>query len=231
MKKFVLAAATVALLSPAANAADLLIVDPVAPVMMTEAGFDWSGFYAGLNGGYTTGQASSVGAVSGTTTNVPVAGGLIGGTVGFNAQIDNFVLGLEGDIAWSGATGTAVCAAAPAFNCEGKLNWLGTIKGRVGVAMDSALLFATAGLAAGGVTANVVPTPGGLTGTHSGTMTGWTVGGGVELAVTEAISVKAEYNYVRMGGVQAPIGTLSGVEANNISAINHVVKVGVNFHF
>jgi outer membrane immunogenic protein len=213
------------------NAADLIIADVTAPVAMTEAGFDWSGFYAGLNAGYTTGQANAVGAVSGITTNVSVAGGLLGATVGFNAQMDNFVLGVEGDVAWSGASGTAVCVAAPAFDCEGRLNWLGAIKGRVGVAMDSVLLFATAGLAAGGVTANVVPTPGGLTGTYSGTMTGWTVGGGVELAVTDAISVKAEYNYVNMGGLQAPIGTVSGVEATNLSSTNHVVKVGVNFHF
>ena len=230
MKKLVLAA-TLAAFAPAAYAADLIGVDPAAPMAMTDAGFDWSGFYAGLNAGFTSGQASSAGAVSGTTTNINVAGGLLGATVGFNAQMDSFVLGVEGDVAWSGASGTAVCVAAPAFNCEGRLNWLGTLKARAGVALDSTLLFATAGLAAGGVTATVVPTPGGITGTHSGTMTGWTVGGGVELAVTDAISVKAEYNYVSMGGLQAPIGTISGVEANNISAVTHVVKAGVNFHF
>ena len=61
-------------------------------------------------------------------------------------------------------------------------------------------------------------------------MTGWTVGGGVEAAVTDAMSIKAEYSYVRLGGLQAPVGTLSSTEASNLSAINHVVKVGVNFH-
>jgi outer membrane immunogenic protein len=52
-----------------------------------------------------------------------------------------------------------------------------------------------------------------------------------EAAVTEAITVKAEYQYVRMGGLQAPVGTLSSIEASNLSTTNHVVKVGVNFHF
>ena len=108
--------------------------------------------------------------------------------------------------------------------------WLGTIKGRAGVALDSVLLFATAGLAAGGVSANVTPAAPGITNTFSGTMTGWTVGAGVELAVTDAVSVKAEYNYVSMGGLQAPAGTLSG-SAVNLTSVNHVAKVGVNFHF
>jgi outer membrane immunogenic protein len=97
--------------------------------------------------------------------------------------------------------------------------------------MDSVLLFGTAGLAAGGVTANIIPAAVGLTNTFSGTMTGWTVGAGIEAAVTEAMTVKAEYQYVSMGGLQAPVGTLSSIEASNLSTINHVVKVGVNFHF
>lgn len=229
MRKFLAALAVSTLLANSAHAADLIISDPVVP--MTDAGFDWSGFYAGLNAGYTSGQATSVGAVSGVTTNVAVSGGLVGATVGFNAQMDSFVLGVEGDIAWSGATGTAPCTANPAFNCEGNLHWLGTIKGRAGVAVDKILFFGTAGLAAGGVTANIIPAAVGLTNTYSGTMTGWTVGAGIEAAVAEAMTVKAEYQYVSMGGVQAPVGTLSSIEASNLSTANHVVKVGVNFHF
>lgn len=229
MRKFLAALAISTFAAGSVHAADLIVADPV--VSMTDAGFDWSGFYAGFNGGYTSGQATSVGAITGVTTNVPVSGGLLGATVGFNAQMDSFVLGVEGDIAWSGATGTAACTANPAFTCEGNLNWLGTIKGRAGVAVDKVLFFGTAGLAAGGVTANIIPAAPGLTNTYSGTMTGWTVGAGVEAALTDAITVKAEYQYVSMGGVQAPVGTLSGVQASNLSTINHVVKVGVNFHF
>lgn len=231
MKALLLAATLVAAAVPAVHAADLIVVDPVAPVAMTDAGFDWSGFYAGLNGGYANATATSVGATTGATTNINVTGGLIGATLGFNGQFDNFVLGLEGDVAWSGATGSSVCVNAPAFNCAGNLNWLGTVKARAGVAIDSVLLFATAGFAAGGITANVTPVPAGATGTFSGTMTGWTVGGGAEVAVTEAISVKAEYNYIDLRNLQAPGGTISTVQANNLSATNHVVKVGVNFHF
>lgn len=229
MRKFLAVMATSTLLIGAAHAADLIIADPVIP--MTDAGFDWSGFYAGLNAGYLLGPAHATGAVSGVSTNINTAGGLLGATVGVNAQFDSFVLGIEGDVAWSGATGNSACGLAPAFTCTGNINWLGTIKGRAGVAVDRVLIFATAGLAAGGVTANITPAFPGLTNTFSGTMTGWTVGGGVEAAVTEAISVKAEYGYSTLGGLQAPAGTLAGGEATNLSATNHVVKVGVNFHF
>ncbi|MEO5806022.1 outer membrane beta-barrel protein [Devosia sp.] len=214
-----------------ANAADLIIGDPSAPVVLTAAGFDWTGFYAGINGGYTSGQAASVGVVTFVTTNVPITGGMLGVNAGYNAQFSNFVLGVEGDVAWSGASGSAVCTANAAYTCQGALNWLGTIKGRAGIVVDSLLFFGTAGLAVGGATASLNPVAPGLTSTYSGTMTGWTVGGGVEVAVTEAISVKAEYSYFSMGGLQAPVGTLSGVQASDLSSINHVVKVGVNFHF
>lgn len=230
MRKLTFAVAMAAI-APAANAADLIIADPMPPVIMTDAGFDWSGFYAGLNAGHVSGRAESVGAVSGVTTAPNVTGGLLGATAGVNAQFDSFVLGLEGDVAWTGATGSAACTANPAFTCTGNLDWLGTIKARAGFAIDQVLLFATAGLAAGGATANITPAAPGITNTFSGTMTGWTVGGGVEAAITDTISVKAEYGYVSLGGLQAPIGTLSSVEASNLSAAVHVVKVGVNFHF
>jgi outer membrane immunogenic protein len=198
---------------------------------MTDAGFQWSGFYAGLHAGYIGGEARSVGAVTGVTTNVPVSGGLIGGTLGFNAQFDRIVLGLEGDLAWTGATGNATCAANPIYNCQGQLDWLGTFKGRAGFAFDRVLVFGTAGFAVGNTTANVTPAAPAQTNTFTGTMGGWTVGAGVEAFVSDAITVKAEYSYVSLSGLQAPNGTLSSAQASNLSATSHIVRLGVNYHF
>lgn len=230
MIKFSAAAAVVLLAIGSATAADLVIFDPGAPVVVFDPGFEWSGFHAGVLGGYTGGHASSAGATSGVTTDIPFSGGLLGATVGYNAQLDGFVLGIEGDVAWSNATGTATCEANATYDCEGNLDWLGTIRGRAGVDMDGVLVFATAGLAAAGVTANINPDAPAIDNTFSGTMTGWTVGGGVEAAVTDSISIKAEYNYVSLGHLQAPEGTLS-TEASDLSATGHVIKAGVNFHF
>ena len=231
MKSTFLAALAASFISlGAAHGADLVLVDP-APLVIPDAGFDWSGLYAGLNAGYIGGEAKSVGAVTGVTTNVPVSGGLIGGTLGFNAQFDRIVLGLEGDIAWTGATGTAVCAANPAYNCQGQLDWLGTIKGRAGFAVDRVLFFGTAGFAVGNTTANVTPAAPAQTNTFTGTMGGWTVGAGVEAFVSDAITVKAEYSYVSLGGLQAPIGTLSSLQASDLTTTNHIFRLGVNYHF
>ena len=231
MFKFVAVVAVSLLAMGSAQAADLIINEPIAQVAFTDAGFDWTGFYAGLNGAYASGQATAVGSVTGVTTSPSISGGLIGGTVGYNAQFDSFVLGVEGDVAWSGVTGSTACSANPIYDCRGTLDWLSTIKARAGFAVDSVLFFGTAGLAAGGTTTTVTPAAPGLTNNFSGVMTGWTVGAGVELAVTEAISIKAEYAYVDLGNLEAPAGTLSGGEATNLSAINHLAKVGVNFHF
>lgn len=228
--RFVAALAASFISIGAAQGADLILVDP-PPLVIPDAGFDWSGFYAGLNAGYIGGEAKSVGATTGVTTNVPVSGGLIGGTLGFNAQFDRIVLGLEGDLAWSGATGTAVCVADPAYNCQGQLDWLGTIKGRAGFAVDRVLFFGTAGFAAGNTKANVTPAAPAITNTFTGTMAGWTAGAGIEAFVTDAFTVKAEYSYISLSDLQAPVGTLSGAQASNLSASTHVIRLGVNYHF
>ena len=97
-----------ALAASSSLAAD--ISSPINPVPEYQASTDyasqpndWSGFYAGVLGGYGSGQnAMTTGA---GTTNVPSNGVLAGVTVGANTQIDSFVFGVEGDIDWSGQIG------------------------------------------------------------------------------------------------------------------------------
>ncbi|MBB4051110.1 outer membrane immunogenic protein [Devosia subaequoris] len=192
---------------------------------------DWSGFYAGVFAGYGGGRATSTGVVSGNVTDVDVRGGLLGATVGANAQFDNFVLGLEGDLAWTDVNGSATCVGNPTFDCNGTLNWLGSGKLRGGMAFDSLLLFGTAGVAAGGITASVNPVPGGATGSFSSTVWGWTVGAGAEYAVSDAISVKAEYSYYDFASVNAPINTIATGGSTDIKSNAHVAKLGLNYRF
>lgn len=229
MKKSNLAAVMLLGVTSGGQAADLGVYVPES-ARYTDAGFDWSGFYAGLAAGYGTGTARSVRVGGGPVDNIAASGGLLGATAGFNAQMDLFVLGVEGDLLWSGINGSAICDANPAFTCGGNVEWLGTVRGRAGVALDQVLIYATGGLAVGGVSAKVTPTPLGTTGTFSDTFVGWTLGGGVEMAVTETITVKAEYAYNDLGTRQAPAGALS-VGANDISVTAHTFKVGVNMHF
>lgn len=193
--------------------------------------FSWNGFYAGIFAGYGAGRATSTGIANGSVSPVDVQGGLLGGAIGANAQFGNFVLGAEGDLAWSGVRGSTTCAGAPAYDCSGTLDWIGSGKIRGGIAVDRVLLFGTAGLAVGGITASTNPAPGASTGTFSSAVWGWTVGGGAELAVTDAVSVKAEYAYYDFATVQAPVNTLANVGATDIKSHAHIVKLGLNYKF
>src|SRR5271155_6136291 len=87
-----------------------------------------------------------------------------GGEVGFNWQHGNFVYGAEADISVSGAEDTF----AP---WQFSNPWFGTIRGRGGVAVGNVLIFGTAGLAYGGLTAD---TSGNLSESHASF--GWTAG-------------------------------------------------------
>src|ERR1700730_15838254 len=161
-----------ALTVPSAFAADLAArTYTKAPVMM-DPGSNWTGFYAGLNGGYSWGRANTTlfpGTVLATPLGQNVNGGLFGGQIGYNWQVDpKWVLGLEADGQWTGERGSSndflgsvrlptpgndfnVLASASLSN-ETKLPWFATFRGRVGLLADpSLLLYATGGLAVGEV--------------------------------------------------------------------------------
>lgn len=222
MKKYVLAAvAAVALAGPAA-AADLI----VAPVIVNDyvaPADDWSGFYAGVFGGYGSGNTRVTPSALIPTTDLSTSGWLLGVTAGVNQQYDTFVLGLEGDVAWANIGGTTALGAVTGTSTT---NWVGTLRGRAGVAVDMALLYVTGGLAVGGVSTST-DTPTSFSSTH----VGWTAGAGIELAVTEDVSLKAEYAYTDLG-TQNDGGVLaSGAATSDIHPTFHAVKAGINFHF
>lgn len=228
MKRILVGLAVLASTIPA-SAADLWVDQPLI-IPESASAFDWSGFYAGIFAGYAGGRATSTSVPGGIVTNIDANGGMLGGTVGGNAQFDMFVLGLEGDVAWANIKGSAACTANPAFTCNGSVEWLGSAKARAGVAFDNLLLFATAGVAAGGFNASNTPKPNNITGSYSGTAWGWTVGAGAEYAVTDAISIKAEYAYYDLGPLRSDAGTVFTTPVD-LTAKTHTVKVGVNYHF
>lgn len=211
--------AVVALLSTSAMAADLIIDEPAA-VIPTSA-FDWSGFYVGAHAGWASGSvlADPIDAPDETTAT----GWLLGVQAGANAQFDTFVLGVEGDIAWTNITNEDEILPAGAPFGLTDVNWLGSLRGRAGVAFDQVLLYATAGVAGAGVTFDDLD---GGDPASDGTHFGWTAGVGVEVAVTENVSVKAEYLYYDLGAVTYNDGTPDDVSFNL-----HTIKAGVNFHF
>ncbi len=232
MRKLALGLITSIFLAAPALAADPMTAAPAwdENIPPYDVEFDWSGYYAGVSGGYARGTVTTTGDISGTVTEVPVSGALLGATVGANWQMGHFVLGAEGDLSWSNASGSATCTAAPAYSCNAEIDWLGTVRGRAGFALDKVLVFATGGLAVAQGSGTVDPAFPGLTSEFSDTFMGWTVGGGVEVAVSETMSIKAEYNYLDLGSRTAPAGTLSA-ESTTIEPDLQTFKVGLNFRF
>ena len=193
---------------------------------------DWTGFYAGVVGGY--GGGHGITDTVGVSTAVPLNGAIAGVTGGFNKQFDRLVLGVEGDIAWSGQSGSATCVLDPQFQCHADVDWIGSLRGRLGYAANRTLVFATAGAAiAHGnsyITSATVNFSGSMTGSYADSYVGWTAGGGIEYAFNERMSLKAEYAYADYGTRTAPAGTIAG-PATSIHVTSHYGKAGLNVHF
>lgn len=199
----------------AANAADLprrAAMPAKAPIYA--APYNWTGAYVGINGGYGWGN-SDRSAPFGTGT-FDTTGGVVGGTLGYNYQMGQAVFGLEGDLDWSGMKGSAPCAGT---TCETRNDWLWTGRGRLGYAVDRFLPFITGGAAAG----NIKNTITGV-GEANDTKLGWTLGGGVEAALTGPWTAKVEYLYV-------DLGTGSTVGGADASFKTNIVRGGINYRF
>lgn len=154
------------LLATAASAADLAPKPYVKAPLLVDPGYNWTGFYAGLNAGYSWGRSN---ATVVPTTPVAVSirqnvdGGLGGGQIGYNWQVDpKWVLGVEADIQGTGERGRSIdpltALRIGAVGITGTANsctdfpWFATFRGRAGLLADpSLLLYATGGLAVGEV--------------------------------------------------------------------------------
>lgn len=214
MKKIISSgvAAAALLIAAPAFAADMAQPMPTkAPVLVAEPVFSWTGFYLGANAGYDWGSGQDYAG----TLGIDPSGWLVGGQVGFNYQFENnVVLGAEADIAWSDVTDSA-------FGVESKMDYFGTVRARLGYAFNHIMPYVTGGLAWGHneVRDNVL----GLS--SSNTSVGWTVGAGVEYALDNNWSVKAEYLYMDLGDdYYDSIGAKAGLT-------NNVLRAGVNYRF
>jgi outer membrane immunogenic protein len=222
MKRFLIAGFGLLAMAAAmpASAADLprSSVPYRAPSYLS--GFNWTGFYVGINGGGAWGGSDWDGYA---VTNNP-KGGLIGVTAGYNWQGAGspWVFGLEGDIGWAFINDSVVCGAG--VNCQTKNNWLGTVRGRVGYAFDRIMPYVTAGLAVGDIEANVTAAPG-----SSSTNAGWTIGAGVEGSIYANWTAKAEYLYADLGSFTCSAGSCA--LPTNVDLRQSILRAGVNYHF
>jgi outer membrane immunogenic protein len=225
IRKFLMASTAVVALTGSAFAADLPsrrappVYAPPVPI------FTWTGIYVGGHIGYAWGKDS---AYDQTFVGLPYStspSGVIGGAhVGYNWQVSQWVFGLEGDIDGTSLSKSVFVGTSSA---SVRSDIQGSIRGRVGIAWDRVLIFATGG----GAFANFKTSysvPGVSYQSFSKTRAGWTVGGGIEYAVTNNWSVRAEYRYSDFGRSN---DWLISNQSYRHSITEHQVKVGFSYKF
>lgn len=196
----------------------------------------WAGFYIGIAGGGGWGHADQSDPSPFDSGRFNVSGGLVGGTLGYNWQFNNVVLGLEGDGSWAdikGSTSGLGACGGGGGTCTASLDALGTVRGRVGYAFGNVLPYVTGGLAVGDLHGSEGGGAGLAVGSGSTTVAGWTVGGGLEWMVVPNWSIKAEYLYVGFGNNSVFTDTFAGggsaTESDKFNA--NIFRVGLNYHF
>jgi outer membrane immunogenic protein len=210
-------------------AADIPTKAPAYMAPVAEPIFNWSGFYAGLQGGYGWGKSRhiDVGGGPALTDRFIIDGWFGGATLGYNWQLAApWVLGVEGDFSFSGIKG-AVHGLSGSFGCSNSIgcltdiDWFGTARVRAGVVNDQSLLYLTGGIAYGKIFAY-------SNSQDFGTVnrTGWTAGAGWEQAFASNWSVKLEYLYVDLGEFEYDSDGPYRTDARF-----HVVRAGLNYRF
>lgn len=219
--------------------------------------FDWTGPYAGLHLGYGRGNfdsdftplpgANKSGLLPAQVG--PDGGGFEGGIqAGYNYQIGCVIAGIEADFSGSAIGGSSTSAVigangAPAagvgpLTVHQSINWFGTVRPRIGYTMTpTILIYATGGLAFGNISSSsdtgLQPsTPVYYHASSNDTNIGWTVGGGVEWALSKHWSAKAEYLFVDLGSQSALAGANTPTQVGcKWDTKANILNFGVNYKF
>lgn len=220
--KFLIVSATVLLaFGSAAQAADM----GAAP-----SNYDWTGPYVGAEIGYGWGNAASPYGFPSTATTFPGVqapanqNGILGGLdVGFNYQVNALVLGLEADAMFDGIRGDDGGSGGVVNGVEHRFN--GSVRGRIGLAADRALFYGT-----GGVAFLSADATGASSAERIGTnWTGWTLGAGIEYAISDNWTTRVEYRHTDYGNAVArfPVGGY----AEQINPVINTVMIGISYKF
>ena len=175
---------------------------------------NWTGFYIGAMGGYASQNDGG--------NPLTQKGGFAGGTVGYNWQMGNLVLGIEADAAWADISDTVGATGIATFGSN--IEDMGTVRGRIGYAVDQVLFYGTGGFA--WADNKVTTTLGALSASDSQVHIGWTAGAGIEYMFAPHWSLKGEYLYRSFSSENYFSGLLS---SGTVSF--HSGQVGVNYHF
>jgi outer membrane immunogenic protein len=198
------------------------------------AAYDWSGFYAGINGGGGWAHScwSVVGGLSEGCHNAD--GGTVGGQLGYRWQMGPIVFGVEAQGNWADISGSNVSQLFLADRNQTKIDAFGLFTGQVGYSWNNVLLYAKGGAAVVDDKYTVFGIPSGLQlATASETRWGGVIGAGFEYGFAPNWSAGLEYDHIFLGTngntLVTPVGALFNAE--NIKQDVDLFTARVNYRF
>lgn len=223
------AALTIAIRSAGAPAfaADLGGARSTASIEASEQRSRWEGFYLGLSGGYGWGKDEKVSLggsrTQGSFDSISPSGGLWGALITYNAVYGHMLLGVEADLQFGDIQGSSSSSFGRAST---EINGLATVRGRLGYTYDRALFFVTGGYARAAVDSRL-QTSDDIGISLEGGVNGFIVGAGVEYALSDRWSIKAEYDFVNLSEVDFSVKGVNG----SLDPDFHMLKFGLNYRF
>ena len=261
MNRFALLLASTAFVTPA-FAADVVYEEPAAPAVALAPAYTWTGFYVGGQAGVAFNRDAGdirYNPTTGVATTTQFSGGsrdsndaaFIGGVhVGYDYQINNFLVGAVADINYIDAksNSTYTITTAPGvvdtFGLSNDINFVGTVRAKLGVTADRFAVYATGGLAYADTETKYFA-PGTLRATNGFIPTvnsnsddvGYAVGAGVDYLVTPNFSLGLEYLYTDLGKTDTKVTYTNGITAASFTADSssdldfHTVWAKASFRF
>lgn len=252
MKKITLTlASSLSILATSAFAADIISYEPepapiTAPISSietpaaTKPNHDWSGIYVGANGSVDISRFKNVtrytdletGDVSRNNWSNKTTGFLGGVQAGYNWQFDDIVAGVETDFQGGNVKKTKYYGyGADKLTTKNRLDWFGTTRARLGYTITpDVMVYGTAGVAYGRVKTSYSTADASFSGSKN--KVGYTLGLGSEFALTDELSLKAEYLYTDLGKDKMFNYADAGEAFRGDNKFKmHTIRAGVNFKF
>ncbi len=205
----------------------------------TIAAYDWTGFYAGIHGGYGFGSdkatlvrtASTNYATYTNSLSLSPKGALGGAQTGYNYQVGSFVGGLEIGGGYLGLSDTKTGLTDTSMQLKEKSTYYGTGTGRIGFAYDRFLAYGKGGIAAAKLDDTLTGIN--ISASEKKLRLGYTAGAGIEYAITDELSAKLEYDYMAFGKKTTNWTNTAGTSLGSVDnkATVQAVMVGLNYHF
>ena len=245
MKHIIAGALLVGTAITSAHAADLAARPYTKAPPYVASIYDWTGFYFGVNAGVGLGRDRITHGFGAAAFNDSVYAGpqgvAGGGQIGYNWQSNSSFLGLgpivygiEADIQGSDmrdARSQLASVGGITTNYNQRLDYFGTVRGRIGLTTGPVLSYVTGGYAYGSVKTDVIQTGGGLTATTQldNMRSGYVLGSGVEAALGGNWTGKIEYLYLNMGTKSFGFTNLAVPQALNSEIRENIFRVGLNY--